>query len=113
MFVLLKTPSRIEPCFLEEARGELLDLVTELPPAASALASRLHPKTAANLADLVRVMNCYYSNLIEGHNTRPQDIERALADDLDNDERRRKGAVSLRFPVAALDVLFPRLFLES
>jgi Fic family protein len=24
-------------------------------------------------------MNCYYSNLIEGHNTRPRDIERALA----------------------------------
>ena len=24
-----------------------------------------------------------------------------------------KGAVSLRFPVSALDVLFPRLFLES
>jgi Fic family protein len=24
-------------------------------------------------------MNCYYSNLIEGHNTRPRDIELALA----------------------------------
>jgi len=34
---------------------------------------------AAELADLVRVMNCYYSNLIEGHSTRPRDIERALA----------------------------------
>ncbi|OWW04623.1 hypothetical protein ATY81_01155 [Rhizobium sp. R72] len=31
------------------------------------------------MSDLVRVMNCYYSNLIEGHNARPQDIERALA----------------------------------
>ena len=39
----------------------------------------LHPDSAAELADLVRVMNCYYSNLIEGHNTRPRDIERALA----------------------------------
>ncbi len=92
----LETPSRIEPCFLEEARGELLDLVTELPSAASALASRLHPKTAANLADLVRVMNCYYSNLIEGHNTRPRDIERALADDLDSDERRRNLQLEAR-----------------
>ena len=34
-------------------------------------------------------MNCYYSNLIEGHNTRPRDIERALAGDLDADARRR------------------------
>jgi Fic family protein len=34
-------------------------------------------------------MNTYYSNLIEGHNTRPRDIERALAGDLDRDEERR------------------------
>lgn len=39
----------------------------------------LHPESAAELADLVRMMNSYYSNLIEGHNTRPKDIERALA----------------------------------
>src|SRR3546814_19345318 len=26
-------------------------------------------------------MNCYYSNLIEGHNTRPADIECALANE--------------------------------
>jgi Fic family protein len=50
---------------------------------------QLHPRTAANLADLVRMMNCYYSNLIEGHNTLPRDIERALATDLDQDEARR------------------------
>lgn len=34
-------------------------------------------------------MNTYYSNLIEGHNTRPRDIERALAGELDKDEGRR------------------------
>jgi Fic family protein len=33
-------------------------------------------------------MNCYYSNLIEGHNTRPRDIERSLADDWEKGERR-------------------------
>ena len=89
-------PTRIEPCFLEEARGELLDLLTEIPAAANALIGRLHPKTAANLADLVRVMNCYYSNLIEGHNTRPRDIERALANDLDTDELRRNLQLEAR-----------------
>ena len=51
---LIETPSRLEPCFLDEARGEVLDLVTELPGAASALGNRLHPRTAAQLADLVR-----------------------------------------------------------
>ena len=34
-------------------------------------------------------MNTYYSNLIEGHNTRPNDIVRALEGHLDQDEGRR------------------------
>jgi hypothetical protein len=37
------------------------------------------------LADLVRAMNCYYSNLIEGHNTYPVDIERAMNNDYSAD----------------------------
>jgi Fic family protein len=53
------------------------------------LGRSLHARTAANLADLVRIMNTYYSNLIEGHNTRPRDIERALAGEFDQDEDRR------------------------
>jgi len=61
-----EVPSRIEPALLGEAAGDLLDLLTEIPAAASALGSRLHPHTASSLADLVRVMNCYYSNLIQG-----------------------------------------------
>jgi len=93
---LIEVPTRIEPCFLEEARGELLDLVAELPGAANRLAVRLHPTTAANLADLVRVMNCYYSNLIEGHNTRPREIERALNNDLDANEERRNLQLEAR-----------------
>jgi Fic family protein len=93
---LPEVPARIEPALLGEASGDLLDLLTEIPAAASALRSRLHPRTAASLADLVRVMNCYYSNLIEGHNTRPRDIERALGGDLDADEARRNLQLEAR-----------------
>ena len=32
-------------------------------------------------------MNCYYSNLIEGYDTHPVDIERALKDDFSQDRR--------------------------
>ncbi len=94
----LETPDRIEPCFLENAGGHLLDLMAELPADAGQLGARLHPKPAAtrSLASLVRVMNCYYSNLIEGHNTRPRDIERALANDLDEDEGRRNLQIEAR-----------------
>ncbi len=41
------------------------------------------------LADLVRAMNCYYSNLIEGHDTHPVDIERALKKDYSADPEQR------------------------
>jgi Fic family protein len=34
-------------------------------------------------------MNCYYSNLIEGHDTHPVDIERALNKDYSADSRKR------------------------
>ncbi|MDR3440598.1 Fic family protein [Telmatospirillum sp.] len=64
-------------------------MVAEIAASSTALGRALHPRTAANLANLVRVMNTYYSNLIEGHNTHPRDIERALADDLDANEERR------------------------
>ncbi|WP_028957598.1 Fic family protein [Sulfitobacter sp. 20_GPM-1509m] len=77
---MLETPGRIEPCFFEDhVPTALADLSVEIQRAASGLGQGLHPDSAAELADLVRMMNCYYSNLIEGHNTRPRDIARALA----------------------------------
>jgi len=45
---------------------------------------------------LVRAMNCYYSNLIEGHDTHPVDIERALNDDYSNDARKRNLQLEAR-----------------
>jgi Fic family protein len=85
----IETVQRIEPARLEEPGEAVADVVAELAAASATLSRALHPRTAANLAALVRVMNAYYSNLIEGHNTRPKDIERALAGDLVADERRR------------------------
>ena len=85
----LETVQRIEPALLDEPAAAVTDAVAELTAAAATLGKALHPTTAANLADLVRLMNTYYSNLIEGHNTRPRDIERALEEDFEDDERRR------------------------
>src|SRR5260370_2907544 len=80
---------RIEPARLEEIPEAISNVVAELSAASAQLGHVLHPRTAANLAGLVRIMNSYYSNLIEGHNTRPKDIERALAGQFDQDEGRR------------------------
>ncbi|GBE11450.1 fic/DOC family protein [bacterium BMS3Bbin12] len=86
---LIKSVSRIEPARLEEVPESVADVVASLSAAGAVLGSALHPTSAANLAVLVRIMNTYYSNLIEGHDTRPRDIERALAGNLDRDEGRR------------------------
>ena len=86
---MLETPARIEPLFFDDAVPTVLaDLAIELQKAADELGRGLHPESAAELADLVRVMNSYYSNLIEGHNTRPKDIEMALAGAEIDPERR-------------------------
>lgn len=85
----IESVQRIEPARLEEPGEAIADTVAELSAATAGLGNTLHPRTAANLADLVRIMNAYYSNLIEGHNTRPRDIERALAGNLDEDAGRR------------------------
>src|SRR5256885_2446655 len=85
----LETPLRIEPARLEQTSEAVADVIAELAAASATLGAGLHPRTAANLADLVRIMNTYYSNLIEGHNTRPRDIARAIDGNFDNDETRR------------------------
>src|SRR5271170_3846829 len=81
--------SRIEPARLDEPTTDIADVIADLAASSATLGAGLHPRTAANLADLVRLMNTYYSNLIEGHNTRPRDIARALEGKLDRDEGRR------------------------
>jgi Fic family protein len=84
-----ETPHRIEPTRLDEISEPISDAMAALSTESAKLGGALHPRTAANLADLVRIMNTYYSNLIEGHNTRPRDIERALEGEFDQDTERR------------------------
>ena len=82
---LIEAPMRIEPARIEEVPERLSDLVADLSADAARLGASLHPRTTQDLAAMVRIMNSYYSNLIEGHNTRPRDIERALAGDFADD----------------------------
>ena len=82
----------MEPVRLYEGARErdvLTDLALELAQAAAALRHQLPDPIVAALAELVRAMNCYYSNLIEGHDTHPVDIERALKQDYSDEPRQR------------------------
>ena len=75
----MESTFRIEPARLDEVPEAIADLVAELAAATAKLESALAPQTAQSLAAMVRIMNTYYSNLIEGNVTRPRDIETALA----------------------------------
>ena len=67
----------------------LTDLAVELISKASALAGQIPVVVRESIGDLVRSMNCYYSNLIEGHNTHPREIDAALEDNYSPDPQRR------------------------
>jgi len=82
----------MEPLVIEERsrhRGKLNDLALELSERSAGFRHSLPRSARAPLAGLVRAMNCYYSNLIEGHDTHPTDIERALGNDYSHDPRKR------------------------
>ena len=82
----------MEPLLVSETsrhRGRLNELVFELVGAATAFKTSLPDGMILALSDLVRSMNCYYSNLIEGHNTHPIDIERALTEDYSENKQQR------------------------
>ena len=72
----------MEPLLIGETsvhRGELTELAVDLAARSAGFRRSLPEGVVEALADLVRAMNCYYSNLIEGHDTHPVDIERAHA----------------------------------
>ncbi|WP_417488011.1 Fic family protein [Maricaulis sp.] len=87
-----ETIGLMEPLLISETsrhRGALNDLALELATKSAAFKSSLPKEIVSALADLVRSMNCYYSNLIEGHETHPIDIERALQEDYSADPEKR------------------------
>ncbi|EGF91843.1 fic/DOC family protein [Asticcacaulis biprosthecium C19] len=80
----------MEPMVPEEAVRALEDEVVDLIAEANQLAGKVHPILRDSIGTLVRSMNCYYSNLIEGHDTHPRDIDRALANDFSTEPKRRE-----------------------
>ena len=81
--------SAMEPMLVEASELALEDTAAKLLADADGLARRMHPILRESVGTLVRSMNCYCSNLIEGHDTHPGDIDRALANDFSNEPRKR------------------------
>ena len=87
-----ETVSLMEPILIADGsrhRAELTDLALDLAQKSAGFRRSLPESLVTSLADLVRSMNCYYSNLIEGHDTHPVEIERALKGDYSTDAKKR------------------------
>jgi len=76
------------PLYPERAE-ELHDLALSVIQKSATLGSRQHPATLRLLHELLRIINSYYSNLIEGHNTHPYDIVRAMQKQYDTEPAKR------------------------
>ena len=84
--------SLMEPLLIGDTsrhRAGLTDLALELAQRSAGFRRSLPESLLTSLARLVRSMNCYYSNLIEGHDTHPIDIERALNGEYSKDAKKR------------------------
>lgn len=82
-------PSDMEPLLPGDGDSKSFSLALGLIRGTERLRASLHPITRKLVADLVRSMNSYYSNLIEGHRTKPGDIDAALRRDFSTNAAQR------------------------
>ena len=81
-------PAHMEP-LLPQGAPDLEDLAREVVSRSAALGGQLHPIAKQAVVELLRLINSYYSNLIEGHSTHPVDIELAMRQDYSSDPAKR------------------------
>lgn len=74
-------PHQFEPLLPTQKLGELGEITRRIFEKSSELKGCASPQTRAALREIVRSMNSYYSNRIEGQSTHPVNIERALRED--------------------------------
>ena len=86
---MYERPSEMEPMVPSGSHADLTALAHRTARESAALGAMLHPITRQAVVELLRVMNSYYSNLIEGHATHPLDIERALRSDFSEEPATR------------------------
>ena len=86
---MTETVGLMVPMLPPENASELNDLALDLATKVSSFAGMLNPVVSRPVGDLVRSMNGYSSNLIEGHDTHPRGIDRAIAEDYSSEQKKR------------------------
>ena len=111
-FPLYDHPSQMEPLLPGEHRlGPLLEQANDLIRQADRLSGQCQPGALGGLRRLLRAMNSYYSNKIEGQHTLPLEIEQALHDDYAQDAdkaRRQRLALAHMATEQQLENLWPQ-----
>ncbi len=106
--------SAMEPLLPLQRRAELAEVSAEIFRKVGRLSGQVHsPVVRGKLAVLLRWMNCYYSNLIEGHKTEPRAIERALQADYSDDPVKRDNQKLSHAHIEVESLMLKRLEDES
>lgn len=79
-------PSEFEPLLPTKDIRRLSELARAVAIRSTGLAAAAHPTTVESLRALLREMNSYYSNRIEGQSTHPLDIAAALRSEYSTSE---------------------------
>lgn len=110
---LYRTLDAMEPLLPQSAQPELEELACEILLYAGKLSGQVPAEiTRHRIALLVRTMNSYYSNLIEGHKTLPRDIERAQRQDYSADPARRENQHLTKAHIEVEEAMIERLHAE-
>lgn len=78
-------PHQLEPLLPQKGLEEFALRTRKVVEAAHRLQGAAHAGTRERLSEVVRSMNSYYSNLIEGQSTHPLNIDRALKKDFSDE----------------------------
>jgi Fic family protein len=107
---VFRSVSAIEPLLPDLRRVELADLSQKITLAVGALQGVVRSAIVRDkIAALVREMNCYYSNLIEGHKTLPRDIERAQRADFFRDRKQKENQLLAVAHIQTEEAMFAHL----
>lgn len=86
---MFDNPVHMEPLFPGESKS-LAELAMKVYADAAELGGMVHPITRSEIARLLRHINSYYSNRIEGEHTSPSDIEKAVKKVYSNDDSKKR-----------------------
>lgn len=105
-FELYTHPAQMEPLLPSEARlAPVLERAHDLIRKADRLAGWRRTAGLSGLRQLLRAMNAYYSNKIEGQHTLPLEIEQALRNDYAEDaDKARRQRLALAHMSAELQI---------